>query len=302
MTYTPDDAQLIKDLELEWDVIDGFFGRFSTADWMRPHGKDWTFGDVPYHLMVFHNLFAESLRRGTNHDGEPEIRTLRELNQWNAARFQQRPTNQTGAQSFGLLKRSIENMHTAMRALGNPEPDMDRPCWLPLLRVRGVHTARIAIDYTYWHDWLHLCEANLRYNDHLPRYTDEMMHRALNFHMHITARSVDPSKITGDYVWHLDLLGNGGGAWTFNFSPNVPVLVQQGLIGTPNLHTTRTIADYLKLTAFNMMRINPLQTMFNSARSYEARKLAHIQALFNGSEDQVMQPIEDAEIEPEIVA
>lgn len=296
MTYTPQDARLSAHNETQWDMLNNFFAHFTTQDWMRPHGREWTFGDVPYHMMYFQSLAVESIRKGQTDTEHQEIRTMRELNQFNQSRFAARPSNQTGEQSFALFRRSQETLRTTLRSLGGDQPDFDHLVWYGVLRARGWHTTRFMMEYTYWHNWLHFSEATLRYNNQLPPISAEMMHHALTLHMDFTAGALNHRVAADRFVWVLTLTGSGGGTWTITVDKGEGHAHEgEPDSGTPDLYMTRPIDVHLK-AAFNMM--NPLRVSMFTRITGAARKRALLAKLFTPAPDEVWTPIDESEVEP----
>jgi len=296
MTYTPQDARLSAHNETQWDMLNNFFAHFTTQDWMRPHGREWTFGDVPYHMMYFQSLAVESIRKGQADTEHQEIRTMRELNQFNQSRFAARPSNQTGEQSFALFRRSKKPLRTTLRALGGDQPDFDHLVWYGVLRARGWHTTRFMMEYTYWHNWLHFSEATLRYNNQLPPISAEMMHHALTLHMDFTAGALNHRAAADRFVWVLTLTGSGGGTWTITVDKGEGHAHEgEPDSGTPDLYMTRPIDVHLK-AAFNMM--NPLRVSMFTRITGAARKRALLAKLFTPAPDEVWTPIDESEVEP----
>lgn len=297
MSYTPQDARLIAHTEALWNAINTFFARFTTADWMRPHGKDWTFGDVPYHLMYFQTLAAEAIKKGHTDEPHDEIRTLRELNAFNNSRFAARPANQTGVQSFSLFRRSEDVLRQAIRGLGGDQPDLDHEVWYGVLRARGWHTTRFMLDYNLWHNWLHFTESYLRYHDDLPPLDAELMHRTLDLHMELTAGALNHAAAKERFTWELALSGNGGGIWTFVVE-NGDGHVQAGKLEgeTPDVRMERSIEVHLKSTGFRML--HPLRALALSKIKTNGgiNKITMLGKLFAPKDDEEWTPISEAEI------
>ena len=73
-------------LEELWALLDGIFAQFTPSDWRQPHGPDWLFSDLPYHLGYIDRLVvAEPLQFGPDLPLEKQVRLgPRELHcSWN---------------------------------------------------------------------------------------------------------------------------------------------------------------------------------------------------------------------------
>jgi len=294
------DTLLIAHTEELWAAINLFFAHFASSDWGRPHGKDWNFGDVPYHLKYFHILAADAIKHGREaaQDELVEVRTLSELTAFNKSRFAERPHNQTGAQSFNLFKRSQEILRDAIKASGDgTTPNLDRQVWFPLMRARGWHSMRFVLEYMYWHNWLHFSEAQLRLTNELPPIDADMMHRAVHFHMHEIAGAVDQRHAPQRLVWLHRLTGDGGGAWTYVIDKGwAKVADGEPADGRCDVLVEHGIDTYLKTMAFGML--SPLRAALTGQTHLKgARTVAKLARIFSPPEDQQWQPMQDIEAE-----
>lgn len=290
MIAVVDDRKLIADHQALWSALNGFMGKFAALDWQQPHGKMWTFGEVPYHLTLFNNLIAEALRQGRNAPPEGEIRTIEQLNIWNDTNFQMRPTGQTGQQSFDQMRQSQDNLAAAVHDLTDP----DQPVWLPILRVRGWRTARLAMEYSYWHTWLHFMEAHLRRDDHLPQITPLQMRRALDFDMEVTAGGVMPDRADSRFVWQLEL--DNSGQWIFDIGDGRG-MVMTGHADKADVVMRTDIETYLRTSRFGMQKPS-VALLTGKIRVKGLGKVAKLQRLFASTPDQVWQPMERGMIQP----
>ncbi|HEX2618631.1 MAG TPA: DinB family protein, partial [Phototrophicaceae bacterium] len=184
MMLSATDQQLVADHEALWSVVNGFFGKFTALDWSSAHGNQWTFGEVPYHLMYFNRLLGDAINAGRSmpQDQLKMVATMQQLNVWNDSHFAQRPPGYTGMKAFEEMQETQAVLRDIIQSA-----DFDSPAWLPLLQVRGWRTVRFVVEYSYFHTWYHLAEAYLRfYSDHhLPELTTAQHTRALDFYMDV---------------------------------------------------------------------------------------------------------------------
>jgi len=94
-------------LEELWSALDSLFEEMSPADWQRPHGPDWIFADLPYHLSYIDRYcVARPIELGEALPAaeQVQLRSLNELNAWNQGKFAARPEGQK-------VERSLEQMY-----------------------------------------------------------------------------------------------------------------------------------------------------------------------------------------------
>src|SRR5262245_26867638 len=118
----PSVRELLGDLEEIWSCLDRLLESLDARDWGRRHGKDWIVADLPYHLAYYdRELIAGAIVRGPDVPvGERRtLRTMAELNAWNAERFAQRPAGQTPAQSLAAMRASRELVRGAVAPLND---------------------------------------------------------------------------------------------------------------------------------------------------------------------------------------
>jgi hypothetical protein len=277
---------IVADQEALWAAMNGFFGAFAPEDWSRQHGKDWTFADVPYHLAYFNRLLADAVTRGDATSEEDALSTLAELDAWNKAQFARRPAGQTAQQSFEEMRASQSVLRSAVSGSA-----LDRAVWLPILRGRGWRTTHFALEYNFWHTWLHYCEAHLRFNDQIDGISAALMQRGIDFNMQLIAGAVNPSR-AGRFVWVLELTDSG--VWSFVIERGAIRVERQAASNADVVMTTHT-AMYLKTSAFNIQ--SPLLALLRGGiRVRGLNKLSVLQRLFSPSPQQVWQPMEQGAV------
>src|SRR5215510_1869742 len=156
MNMTVDKSTILANLESIWTAIDSFYQQFSSQDWSRKHGKEWTFADMPYHLAYFNQTALDGIKTDTQAQTN---RTLKEHDAWNDAHFADRPASQTGANGLDYLHATQAALREAATQLSS-----DTPVFLPLAIVGGWRTMTFVLDYLLYHTWFHFTESHLRFS------------------------------------------------------------------------------------------------------------------------------------------
>ena len=141
-------------LENLWESVDELFGSFDESQWARPHGADWTFADVPFHLGYFD---AEAIAGPIAADGsavEP-MNSVEDVDRWNDDRMANRP-----AAGVASALEQMEHGRAAIRAaVAGAAPGQEVVA--PLAGVRPLPVASV-LTHGLAHTWSHLNEAAYR--------------------------------------------------------------------------------------------------------------------------------------------
>lgn len=219
---------LIADLEDLWQKIDTILGSLGPADWSRKHGKDWAFADVPYHLAYFdREVIANGIARGADVPAHERriMRTMVELNDWNARKFAERPANQTVEQSLAQMRASRDAIRQATAGLS--DADLDRSAWSSL-PGGGWQTIRSALEGCTAHTWNHLMELRLRLKRTSPAPTPSQTHRALAFYMNIFPAMCNRAQAANTrFTSVMEFTGPGGGAWCLHVADGTCCAVEE---------------------------------------------------------------------------
>src|SRR6185369_14871297 len=168
-------------LEELWSSLDSLFAELAPADWQSPHGPDWIFADLPYHLSYIDQLcVARPIELGAALPvaDQIQLRTLNELNAWNQGKFAARPE--------GLkIERSLDEMYSSRECVRQligtmTDADLARPAWFHLLNMRGFRTAQAVLAFGVGHTWQHLEEARVRRGHAGTMLAPELTHAMLN--------------------------------------------------------------------------------------------------------------------------
>jgi hypothetical protein len=216
-------------LEELWSALDSLFEEMSPADWQRPHGPDWIFADLPYHLSyIDRTCVARPIELGEALPAAEQVqfRTLNELNAWNQGKFAARPKGQN-------VERSLEQMYESREYVrkvtaGLTDADLANPAWFPLLNMRGFRTAQVALAFCAGHLWQHMEETRVRHGHAGTLVGPELTHAMLNgtipgiplyLIMPTTTLFLDAGRAKElDFSFALNITGPGGGLWDFRTS------------------------------------------------------------------------------------
>ena len=216
-------------LEELWSALNSLFEEMSPADWQRPHGPDWTFADLPYHLSYIDRLCVArpiELGEALPVAEQVQLRTLNELNVWNQGKFALRPEGQTVERSLEQMYNSREYVRQVTAAL--TDADLAKPAWFPLLNMRGFRTAQVALAFCLGHTWQHMEEARVRHGHAGTFVGPELTHAMLNglipgiplyLIIPTTTLFLDASRAKElGFSFALNVTGPGGGIWDFRAS------------------------------------------------------------------------------------
>lgn len=141
-------------LEELWSHQDTLFKIIGDEDlWDSPHGPDWTYADVPYHLTYCNrDLVARPIEMGREFPADQRLSfdSVAAINEWNDRKFAERPADQTPAESVAQLHASWDEIRRVTR--GMSDDDLGRPYWTPF--NGGMwQTAVAGLSFCRGHDW-----------------------------------------------------------------------------------------------------------------------------------------------------
>ncbi len=213
-------------LEELWSALDSLFEEMSPADWQRPHGPDWVFADLPYHLAYIDRLSVArpiELGEALPAADQVQLRSLNELNTWNQGQFAARPTAQSVQRSLEQMQESREDLRKVIATL--TDVDLSRPAWFHLLNMRGFRTAQVPLAFGVGHTWQHLEEARVRHGQAGTKVSPELTHAMLNgtvpglplyLIMPTTTLFLNAGRANElDFSFALNVTDPGGGIWSF---------------------------------------------------------------------------------------
>jgi hypothetical protein len=145
---------LMAQVEELWGNLDTLFEIIGeNQQWDQPHGQDWTFADVPYHLAYCNrDLVSRPMKLGRDLPVEEQLSfaSADDLNEWNERKFAERPAGQTAEESLAELYDSRDEMRQIVS--GWTDADLDGPWWMPFMGGMWLE-ARNALGWTLAHDW-----------------------------------------------------------------------------------------------------------------------------------------------------
>ena len=212
-------------LEELWAALDALFEEMSPADWQRPHGADWIFADLPYHLAYIDQFLARSIELSEELPvaEQVQLRTFNELNTWNQNKFAARPKDQKIETSLAQMHNSRDYMRKVTASLS--DADLAKPAWFHLLNMRGFRPAEVALAFCAGHTWQHMEEARIRHGHAGTLVKPELTHAMLNgtvpgiplyLIIPTTTLFLDANRAKElDFSFALQVTDPGGGIWDF---------------------------------------------------------------------------------------
>lgn len=256
-------------LEELWSALDSLFDEMSPADWHRPHGADWIFADLPYHLAYIDRLcVARPIELGDALPGAErvQLRTLNELNVWNQDHFAARSRDQAVERSLEQMRDSRDYVRKVIATM--VDDDLANSAWFPLLNMRGFRPAQVALGFCLGHTWQHLEEARVRYGLAGTLLGPELTHAMLDGNRPVpgiplyltipgTTLFLDAAQAKEqDFSFALNITGPGGGIWSFRPS-NRSWHVREVETADTDLVLSEDFDTYIKMRHF----INDVATL-----------------------------------------
>jgi hypothetical protein len=240
---------ILADLEDLWRCSDELFEALSPRDWRRRHGRDWTFADLPYHLSYFdREMVARPLARGRDVPlvEQRVMRTIADIDAWNARMFAQRPADETPERSLVRLREVRATIRGQLA--GWSDDDLERPAFMSLVGA-GWLPASAILGAAVAHTWSHLTEARLRLGWSTPRPSAGPTHRALGFFMGFMPRFMNRDEAArGPFMAVMSFNGPGGGSWTISVADGA-VTTAEGAAPDADLTLTQSPETFEKIHA-----------------------------------------------------
>jgi hypothetical protein len=168
-------------VEEMWDHQDTLFRIIDVDnDWDHPHGSDWTFADVTYHLAYCNrDLVARGMELGPELPAEEQITYsgIAGINEFNEQKFGERPEGQSPAESLAEVRASWDYIRRVTWAM--TDADLERPFWMPL--SGQWIDARGALMWCLTHDWTEFMQLRLHMGRSEPVPSPEITNQYLGF-------------------------------------------------------------------------------------------------------------------------
>ena len=209
-------ASRMAQLEEMWADFDELCASFAPDDWARPHGPDWTFADVPYHMYYFdQELIADGIAKGPDVpvDQQVAMHTMGDVSAWNASWFARRPADQTPDKSLLQMRSSREAIRRAVAGLS--DADLAWPVWFSLVSVRGWRTVDFALWVCLIHTWMEFMQLRLHAQRDRPVPSPAITHIAIGGYTRLLQIFLDQERAAETRLTAIrEITGPGGGAWT----------------------------------------------------------------------------------------
>jgi hypothetical protein len=200
----------VAELEALWQGLDEIYGDLSSEGWRKPYGKDWTFADQPFHLAYFDRVIvADPIEAGEN---LPEsecwtMRSMRDIDQWNAKEFAKRAASQTPEQSLAELRESHDRIRAALGAF--TDDDLDRIRVFSHFFDLGFISLRDMIETAGLHNWGELSELKFRLRRTAPEPPPAVTHRSMGYYL-LTMRGLcRPERANRPLTIEFQMIGPG---------------------------------------------------------------------------------------------
>jgi hypothetical protein len=284
-------ATLTGQLEEIWRHLDTLLESLTLADWRRKHGKDWIFADLPYHLSYYdRDTVADPICIGADLPASQQkiMRTMGELDAWNARKFSERRPGQSVGESLAQMRASREAVRQA--AAGLSDADLERRVFIPLVGCGWVNV-RLALQSCLVHTWSHFTEVRLRLKQAAPIPSPAITHTALSFFLGMMPMMISRDTMPArPFTAVMSVGGSGGGDWTVRIADGACCVVEQRAADADIVMTHRD-ADTFLATMRGMQ--NPMLAMLTGKiRVQGFRNIGTFGKLFaEPKPDQVLEPL-----------
>ncbi len=246
-------ADTIRQLEELWAQLDQLLAPLTPADWQKPHGAEWVFADLPYHLGYVDRLIVvEPIRFGRDLpvEKQAELASVARLNEWNRQQFALRPPNQTVQDSLRQMCESRDEIRRL--AADMSDADLEQPAWHHILQWRGFRSVALSLDFCVRHTWGHVEEARIWLGRSAGEIAPSARHRAFGWRFGlIHGLFLDPARLRDPrFTLLTEVTGPGGGMWTTVVGDGRVAVSPSALAEPPDLTLSMSVDAAVKWLYF----------------------------------------------------
>lgn len=208
---------MLGQIEDMWSCLDELFvAAEAEGSWNTKHGEDWSFADVPYHLMYFdRDVVSVPIERGKNvpADQQKVQRSIHELNEWNRVQFGLRPVAMTPLEAVEAWRAMRNRVRAAISTLEDER--LMEPVWIPLAGCGWV-PGIAAVLACLAHSWSEFIQLRFLMGRSTPAPKPETEHSAIAFFADFMPTFLDREAAKDTHlVVVMNYTGPGGGSWTY---------------------------------------------------------------------------------------
>ncbi len=182
-----------------WACLDQLFETISREnDWGHKHGADWTFADVPFHLVyIYRDLIIRPVKLGKDLPATEQrsFKSPADVAIYNAGRFDKRPATQTVEASLAELE--VYRNEIRQLLAETSDANLDCPAWYPFGGGMWANV-RAPLLFCLTHDWSEFMQLRVHMGLSAPvpdpAITSIYMTRILNLFM---PRRLNPQAAAG---------------------------------------------------------------------------------------------------------
>jgi len=207
---------LIGQLKEMWAGMDTLYQNIKPDEWSTPHGADWVFADVPFHMVYCEiELVADVMDKGLELPKEKQVEALNfaKLGAWNDEQFAKRPNDLTPQQSLADLKAVQERILDSLGPLD--DSDLTRPVWLITPFSMGWRNLEFLLKWDILHNWMEFIQLRYLMGRDDPEMSALTTHTILNSFMWLYPVLLDREVAkSSKFNFVSTISGDSGGSWT----------------------------------------------------------------------------------------
>ena len=238
-------SELTTQLEELWTHFDTLYDGLQPTDWSRPHGKDWTYADLLYHMTYCdREAVAMAVERGRALPASEQVlcTTFAELAVWNARKFAERPANETVEQSLTAMRQARDAVRRVLSGLNDDELHT-RESWF---LFRGWGPAYDNLAWCRAHTWNEFMQFRILLGRDTPVPSAAVTHAALGFDLGLYELALDRALArTTALTVVMAFSDEGVGPFTLRVADGT-VKASEGRADAPDLVMTQSAVTFMK--------------------------------------------------------